>query len=115
MTDKDFKSTLGNLMQTAQEMQKKMEELQKKISETEVSAESGAGAVKVKVNGKYRVTSLTINPELLEEDITILQDLVMAAVNEAVRKMSEKSEGSLKDLAATLKIPGDAGTSGSAE
>lgn len=102
--DQDFKATLNNLMQTAQDMQKKMEELQQQITKTEMSAEAGAGAVKATVNGKYRLTALSINPDLLDEDIKVLQELIMAAVNEAVRRMSEKSEGSLKDLAASLKI-----------
>ncbi len=87
---------MNNLMKQAQKMQKQMEEAQKDIEEKEVEASSGGGAVKVKVSGKREITGITIDPEAVDpEDVEMLEDLIMAAVNEALRQMDELSQASM--------------------
>lgn len=83
---------MGNLMKQAQRMQKQMEEKTKELEEKEWEATAGGGAVTVKVSGKKEVTSVKLSKEVVDpDDIEMLEDLIMAAVNEALRKMEEES------------------------
>ena len=87
---------MNNLMKQAQRMQRQMEEAQKELEEKEVEAAAGGGAVKVKVSGKKEIVAVTIDPEVVDpEDVEMLEDLIMAAANEALRKMDEVSQSSM--------------------
>ena len=83
---------MTNLMKQAQRMQRQMEESQKELETKEFTAAAGGGAVEAKVNGKREVLSITLSEEVVDpEDIEMLQDLIVAAVNEALRQVDEAS------------------------
>ena len=87
---------MGNLMKQAQKMQRQMEEASKELEEKEVTAASGGGAVEVTVSGKKEVTKLKIDPQAGDpDDVEMLEDLIMAATNEALRQIEEFSQASL--------------------
>ncbi len=94
-------------LQQMQAMQKKMEELQSKLEEQEVTATAGGGAVSVTVNGKRELTNIVIKPEAVDpDDVELLQDLIMAAVNEGMRQIEEMSASEMQKLTGGLGIPG---------
>ena len=98
---------MNNLMKQAQKMQKQMEESQKALEEKEFSASAGGGAVEVKVSGKKENTSVKLKEEVVDpEDIEMLEDLIMAAVNEALRKVEEESQNSMSKLTGGLGMGG---------
>ena len=81
---------MNNLMKQAQRMQRQMEEQQKELEEKEFTASAGGGAVEVTVTGKYEVTKVSLDEEVVDpDDIEMLEDLVMAAVNAALRQVEE--------------------------
>lgn len=83
---------MGNLMKQAQRMQKQMEEKSKELEDKEFEASAGGGAVTVKVSGKKEITSVKLSKEVVDpDDIEMLEDLIVAAANEALRKMEEES------------------------
>lgn len=87
---------MSNLMKQAQKMQKQMEEAQKQLEEMEVTAAAGGGAVEVTVTGKHEVTKVKLAEDVVDpDDIEMLEDLIMAAVNEAMRKVEEASQQSM--------------------
>ena len=87
---------MNNLMKQAQKMQRQMEESQKELEEKEYTATSGGGVVEVTVSGKREVTAIKIDPEAVDpDDVEMLQDLIMAAVNEALRQMEESSAAAM--------------------
>jgi DNA-binding YbaB/EbfC family protein len=98
---------LGDLMKEAQKMQQRMQDAQKELSELSVDGESGGGMVSLKMNGRHNVTSVKIKPSLLEEDVEMLEDLLAAAVNDAVRKIEKVSKEKISKLTAGLNIPTD--------
>ena len=86
---------MANIMKQAQKMQKQMEEAQKNLEEQEVTAAAGGGAVEVTVSGKHEVTKVKLAEEVVDpDDIEMLQDLIMAATNEALR-MAEEANNEL--------------------
>ena len=90
---------MNNLMKQAQRMQRQMEEAQKNIEEMEATATAGGGAGEVTVSGKKEVTKITLKEEVVDpEYIEMLQDLIMAATNEALRKIDEASQQSMSGL-----------------
>ena len=94
-------------MAQMQAMQRKMEELQEEINEKEVTATSGGGAVAVTVNGKKQIVRMEVKEEVVDpEDIEMLQDLIITAVNEALRQMEEISNAEMGKLTAELGLPG---------
>lgn len=94
---------MNNLMKQAQKMQKQMEEKTKEIEEKEWEATAGGGAVTVKVSGKKEVISVKLSPEVVDpEDIEMLEDLIVAATNEALRKMEEESAAVMNSIAGGL-------------
>jgi len=94
-------------MQQMQAMQRKMELLQAEIDEMETTATSGGGAVSVTVNGAKQMTNIEIKPEVVDpDDIEMLQDLIMVAVNEGLRQMEEISQNETNKLTGSLGIPG---------
>ena len=90
---------MNNLMKQAQRMQKQMEEQQKEFEDKAFTATVGGGVVSVTVNGKKEVTEVTLAPEVVDpDDIETLQDLVMAATNEALRQMEEENQANMSKL-----------------
>ena len=103
----DINQNLGNLMKEAQKMQQRMQEAQQQLSELELWGESGGGMVRVKMNGRHDVLEVKINPSLHDEEISMLEDLFAAAVNDAVRKIEKASKEKISQLTAGLNIPTD--------
>ena len=94
---------MGNLMKQAQKMQRQMEEASKELEEKEVTAAAGGGAVEVTVSGKKEVTKVKIDPEAVDpDDVEMLEDLIMAATNEALRKMDEENTQMMQQLTGGL-------------
>ena len=94
---------MNNLMKQAQRMQRQMEETTKELEEKEYSASAGGGAVTVTVSGKKEVLSVKLAEEVVDpDDIEMLQDLMVAATNEALRKMEEESQAAMSKLTGGL-------------
>ena len=94
---------MNNIMKQAQKLQKQMEEMQKEIESKEFEASVGGGAVVVKVSGKKEVTAIKIAEEVVDpDDIEMLEDLIMAATNEAFRAMESDSQAQLSKLTGGL-------------
>ena len=97
----------GNIMKEAQKLQQQMAELQEQIGQKKVEATAGGGMVTVEVNGKQEILSIKIDPEVINrDDAQMLEDLVLAACNEALRKSRELVQQELGKLTGGLKIPG---------
>ena len=98
---------MNNMMKQAQKMQKEMMKLQEEIEQRTVEASAGGGAVTVVVSGKKDVKSIIIKPEVVDpDDIEMLQDLVMAAINEAIRQADEMVAKEMSKLTGGLNLPG---------
>ena len=94
---------MNNLMKQAQRMQRQMEEAQKELEEKEVTATAGGGAVEVTVSGKHEVTKIKLSEEVVDsDDIEMLEDLIMAATNEALRKMEAETQAVMSKLTGGL-------------
>jgi DNA-binding YbaB/EbfC family protein len=100
-----LKGGLGNLMRQAQQMQETMQKAQAELADLEITGESGAGMVKVVLNGRHEAKSITIEPKLLGEDKDMLEDLVTAAFNDAVRKLAARSQEKYAGLMSGLNLP----------
>lgn len=93
-------ANMQQLMRQAQKMQQQMTEAQEKLEAAEYEAASGGGMVKVTVSGKRELTAITIDPQVVDpDDIEMLQDLIQAAVNEALRKGEEARESAMNKMA----------------
>ena len=93
-------------MQQIQAMQRRMEEAQSAIEVMETEASAGGGAVIVKVNGKHELVSVTLKPEIVDpDDIEMLQDLIVAAANEAMRQIEETSQQEMSKVTGSLGLP----------
>ncbi len=94
---------MNNLMKQAQKMQRQMEENQKALEEKEFTAAAGGGAVEIVMNGKKEITAVKIDPEVVDpDDVEMLQDLIMAATNEVIRKVDEEASGAMAKLTGGL-------------
>ena len=94
---------MGNLMKQAQKMQRQMKEAQKELEEKEVTAAAGGGAVEVTVSGKKEITKVKLSEEVVDpDDIEMLEDLIMAATNEALRQMEEMAQSSMAKITGGL-------------
>jgi DNA-binding YbaB/EbfC family protein len=97
----------GNLMKEAQKLQAQMEALQAEVGTKTVEATAGGGMVTVQANGKGELVSIKIEPDVVDPaDVQMLEDLVVAACNEAIRKSKEMVQAEMGKLTAGLKIPG---------
>ena len=95
------------MMKQAQQLQQRMMKLQEELESATVEATSGGGVVKVVVSGKMNVESLTIDPEAVSpDDVEMLQDLVLAAVNEGLNKAQEMASAKMGALTGGMNIPG---------
>ncbi len=100
-----IKGGIGNLMKQAQQMQENMQKMQARIAEMEVEGSAGAGLVKVVMTGKHDVKRVSIDPSLLADDKDMLEDLVAAAVNDAVRKVESVTQEQMASATAGLPLP----------
>lgn len=100
-----LKGGMGNLMKQAQEMQEKMQQVQEEAAQAEVFGESGAGMVKVTMNGRHDISKVDIDPSVMEEDKELLEDLLAAAVNDAVRKVEANSKAQMEKATEGLNLP----------
>jgi DNA-binding YbaB/EbfC family protein len=90
---------MGNLMKQAQKMQRQMEEASKELEDKEITAAAGGGVVEVTVSGKKEITKIKIDPQAVDpDDVEMLEDLIMAACNEALRQMDEYSSQSMSKI-----------------
>jgi DNA-binding YbaB/EbfC family protein len=97
----------GNIMKEAQKLQQQMEAMQAEVAQRKVEATSGGGMVTVQANGKQELLAIKIDPEVInKDDAQMLEDLVLAACNEALRKSRELVQQELTKLTGGLKIPG---------
>ncbi len=97
----------GNIMKEAQKLQAQMAAMQEEVGKRKVDATAGGGMVTVEANGKQELTAVKIDPEVVnKEDVQMLEDLVLAAANEALRKSRELVQQELGKLTGGLKIPG---------
>jgi len=97
---------LGNLMKQAQEMQANLEKAQKEIAATEVTGVSGGGMISVVMTGRHDVRRVNIDPTLLGDDKEMLEDLIAAAVNDAVHRVESMTQDRLAGLTTGLNLPG---------
>jgi DNA-binding YbaB/EbfC family protein len=97
---------LGNIMKQAQQLQERLSQVQDAVARRTVEASAGGGMVKVVVNGKHEVLALTLDPAVLKEDVELVQDLVIAAVNEGIRKAQQMVAEEMTKATGGLKIPG---------
>lgn len=98
---------MGKMMKQVQEMQKNMAKMQEELATKTVDASSGGGVVKVVANGKQEIVSIEIKPEAIDpDDAEMLQDIILAAVNEALRKSQDMVAQEMGKVTGGLKIPG---------
>jgi DNA-binding YbaB/EbfC family protein len=98
---------MGNMMKQAQQLQSKMLKMQEELAERTVETSAGGGMINVVANGRQQVVSITIDKEVVDpEDVEMLQDLVLAAVNDALSKAHEMVAGEMGKLTGGMNIPG---------
>lgn len=96
---------MDDMMKQVQEMQAKMQKMQEEVASLEVEGQAGAGLVKVTMTGRNDVRKVNIDPSVLQEDKDVLEDLLAAAVNDAVRRVEEAKTEKMGGLTAGLNIP----------
>jgi hypothetical protein len=96
---------LSGMMKQAQQMQEKMQAMQEEIANMEIKGESGAGMVKVTMTGRHDVKRVEIDDSLMNDDKEILEDLVAAAFNDAVRKVESETQAKMASITAGLPLP----------
>jgi len=95
------------MMKQAQKMQKQMAEMQEDLPNKTLEVSAGGGAIKVTINGEKQITDLVISPDVVDpDDVEMLQDLVISAVNEAIRQMDEAVSASMSKLTGGMSLPG---------
>ena len=100
-----MKGNINDLMQQAQQMQADMQKAQEELANAEVRGESGAGLVSVVMSGRHDVKRVSIDDSVFDEDKEVLEDLLAAAVNDAVRKVEAHNRDAMSGLAAGLNLP----------
>ncbi|GAB0150860.1 MULTISPECIES: YbaB/EbfC family nucleoid-associated protein [Marinobacterium] len=100
-----MKGGMGNLMKQAQKMQEDMQKAQEEIARAEVQGESGAGLVRITMNGRHDVKAVQIDESLMEEEKEILEDLIAAAVNDAVRKVEQNTQDKMSKITSGMGMP----------
>jgi DNA-binding YbaB/EbfC family protein len=100
-----IKGGMGNLMKQAQKMQEQMQKAQAELAEAEVTGESGAGLVKVTMNGRHDVKRVELDDSIMSEDKDLLEDLLAAAVNAAVRKIEQNNQEQMSKMTAGMGLP----------
>ncbi len=100
-----MKNALGNIMQQAQKMQEDFKKAQEELNAMQVTGESGGGLVTILMTGKREARKVTIDPSLLGEDKDMLEDLVAAAINDAVNKVAKMKKEKMFDVTAGIPLP----------
>ena len=100
-----MKGGLGQLMKQAQKMQENLQKTQEEIARMEVTGESGGGMVKVVMTGRHEVRRVTIDPSLMGDDKEMLEDLIAAAMNDAVRKVEAETQSRMAGVTAGMPMP----------
>ena len=100
-----MKGALGDMMKKAQEMQENMQKAQAELAKKEVTGEAGGGMVKVIMRGTHEVNRVTIDPTLIDEDVEMLEDLIAAAINDAVHKVEKSNQAAMQEMTAGLNLP----------
>lgn len=100
-----MKGALGELMKQAQKMQENMQKAQEELSSTEVHGESGAGLVKVTLNGRFEVLAVALEPSLLTEDKKVIEELIASAFSDALKKVESINKESLSGLTGGIELP----------
>lgn len=100
-----MRNPLGQIMQQAQKMQENFQKAQEELAAMEVQGEAGGGLVKLTMNGKKEALRVAIDPSLMADDRDMLEDLVTAAINDAVRKVNKLKEERLSGLTAGMGLP----------
>lgn len=100
-----MKGGLGEMMKKAQEMQQNMQNVQKELASKEVTGESGGGLVQVIMRGTHEVNRIKIDPTLVDEDKDMLEDLVAAAINDAVHKVEKANAEVMQEMTSGLNLP----------
>ncbi len=100
-----MKGGLSNLMKQAQQMQANLQKAQEELEKTEISGEAGGGMVKVTLNGRHEARRVELDPSLLNEDREMLEDLITAAINDAVRRVEQVSKDKMAGMAGGLNLP----------
>jgi DNA-binding YbaB/EbfC family protein len=101
-----MKGAMGNMMRQAQKMQEDMQKAQEEIANMEVEGQSGGGMVKVLMNGRHEIRKVDLDDSLMSDDKEMIEDLLAAAVNDAVRKIEQQSKDKMSGLTAGLNLPG---------
>jgi nucleoid-associated protein EbfC len=96
---------MGDMMKQAKAMQEKMAKVQEQVAALEVTGESGAGLVRIQMTGRHDVRAVTIDPTLMTEDREVLEDLIAAAVNDAVRRVEGAQKALMAEVTAGLPLP----------
>jgi nucleoid-associated protein EbfC len=100
-----MKNPLAGLMQQAQKMQENLKQVQDEIATAQIQGESGAGLVRISMNGKRQVQKVVIDDSLLKEDRDMLEDLIAAAFNDGVNKVSALKQEKMAELAGGIDLP----------
>ncbi len=100
-----MRGNLGNLMKQAQQMQENMKEMQDKLATVEIEGQSGAGMVKVVMTCRHDVKNISIDDSLIGDDKDMLEDLIAAAVNDAVRRVESTTQEKMAEITAGLGLP----------
>jgi DNA-binding YbaB/EbfC family protein len=100
-----FKGGMGNMMKQAQQMQENMKRAQDELATLEVRGESGAGMVKVTMTCNHNVRRVEVDPSLLDDDKDMLEDLVAAAINDAVRRVQEATKEKMASVTGGMNLP----------
>jgi DNA-binding YbaB/EbfC family protein len=100
-----FKGGMGNIMKQAQQMQERMQKAQEDLANIEVTGEAGAGMVKVTMTCNHNVRRVHLDESLLEDDKDMIEDLLAAACNDAVRRVAETSKEKMSDITGGMPLP----------
>ncbi len=100
-----MKGGMGNMMKQAQKMQEDMQKAQQEIANMEVEGQAGGGMVKVVMNGRHELRSVNIDDSLMKDEKDMIEDLVAAAVNDAVRKIEQESSAKMSGVTSGMNLP----------
>jgi hypothetical protein len=100
-----MKGGLGDMMKKAQEMQENMQKAQRELASKEVTGEAGGGLVTVVMRGTHEVNRVNIDRSLVGEDVDMLEDLIAAAINDAVHKVEKTNQAAMQEMTAGLNLP----------
>ena len=101
-----MKGGIGNLMKQAQKMEADMEKAQEELANMEVEGEAGGGMVKVIMNGRHELRRVTLDDSLMQDDKEMIEDLLAAAVNDAVRRIEQQTQEKMSGVTAGMNLPG---------